>query len=123
MDLLVQIVWHISKAQGLVRFSSEGTLPGFALGFLKYTKHFLQEDKLRSMYLSIVERQLSCHCSVWGCCDDTKVNTLQTLQNRAARVVTGSPFDLLAAPLLQRLGWLSLIGLSIGKHLPWYINP
>ena len=36
------------------------------------------------------------------------MNTLQKLQNRAARIVTGSPFDSLAAPLLQRLGWLSV---------------
>ena len=60
------------------------------------------------MYLSIVEPHLSYCCSVWGCCGDTKLNTLQKLQNRAARVVTGSPYDSSAAPLLQRLGWLSV---------------
>ena len=39
---------------------------------------------------------------------NTKMNTFQKLQNRAARIVMGSPFDSLAAPLLQRLGWLSV---------------
>ena len=58
------------------------------------------------MYLSIVEPNLSYCCSVWGCFSDTRLNTLQKLQNTAARVVTNSPFDSLAAPLLQRLGLL-----------------
>ena len=79
-----------------------------ALGLLKYAKQFVQEETLRNMYLSIVEPHLSYCCSVWGCCGDTKLNTLQKLQNRAARIVTSSPFDSSAAPLLQRLGWLSV---------------
>ena len=60
-----------------------------AIGLLKYAKQFVQEDTLRNMYLSIVEPHLSYCCSVWGCCGDAKLNTLQKLQNRAARVVTG----------------------------------
>ena len=79
-----------------------------ALGLLKYAKKFVKEEMLRNMYLSIVEPHLSYCCSVWGCCGNTKVNTLQKLQNRAARIVTGSPFDSSAGPLLQRLGWLSV---------------
>ena len=79
-----------------------------ALGLLKYVKQFVQEETLRNMYLSIVEPHLSHCCSVWGCCGDTILNTLQKLQNRAAKIVTGSPFDSSAAPLLQRLGWLSV---------------
>ena len=39
---------------------------------------------------------------------ETKLKTLQKLQNRAARIVTGSPFDTPGAPLLQRLGWPSI---------------
>ena len=78
---------------------------------MKYAKQFAQEETLRNMYLSIVEPHLSYCCSVRGCCGDTKLNTLQRLQNRAARMVAGSPFDSSAAPLLQRLGWLSVDGL------------
>ena len=33
---------------------------------------------------------------------------LQLLQNKATRIVTNSPFDAFAAPLLQRLGWPSV---------------
>ena len=60
------------------------------------------------MYLSIVEPHHSYCCSVWGCCGDNKLNTLQKLQNRAARIVKGNPCDSSAAPLLQRLGRLSV---------------
>ena len=33
---------------------------------------------------------------------------IQKLQNKAARIVTNSPFGASAAPLLQRLGWPSV---------------
>ena len=79
-----------------------------ALGLLKYAKHYVQEDTLRNMYPSIVQPHFSYCCSVWGCCGATKLKTLQKLQNRAARIVTGSPFDTPAAPLLQRRGWPSI---------------
>ena len=79
-----------------------------AIGLLKYAKHYVQEDTLRIMYLSIVQPHFSYCCSVWGCCGTTKLKTLQKLQSRAARIVTGSPFDTPAAPLLQRLGWPSI---------------
>ena len=77
-----------------------------ALGLLKYAKQSVHESTLRNMYFSIVESNGSYCCSVWGCCSDTKLNTLQKLQNRAARIATNSQFDSSAALLLQRLGWL-----------------
>ena len=41
-------------------------------------------------------------------CGVTKLKTLQKLQNRTARIVTSSPFDTPAAPLLQLLCWPSI---------------
>ena len=38
-SLLVQIVWHISKAQGLVRISFDGTLPGFSISNFRQSWH------------------------------------------------------------------------------------
>ena len=38
----------------------------------------------------------------------TKLNSLQKIQNRAARITTNSPYDASAAPLLQNLGWPSI---------------
>ena len=76
------------------------------LGLLKYATQFVHESTLRNMYLSIVDPNLSYCWLVWGCCGDTRLNTLQKLQNRASGIVTNSPFDASSAPLLQRLGWL-----------------
>ena len=72
-----------------------------AIGLLKYAKHYVQEDTIRNMYLSIFQPYFIYCCSVWGCCGPTKLKTLQKLQNRAARIVNGSPFDTPAAPLLH----------------------
>ena len=44
-------------------------------------------------------------CSVWGSCGTTRLDKLQKLQNRAARIVANSDFDTSAAPLIQELGW------------------
>ena len=57
------------------------------------------------MYKGIVEPNFSYCCSVWGSCGTTKLNKLQKLQNRAARIVTNSPFESSAISLIHDLGW------------------
>ena len=74
-----------------------------AIGILKDAKDYMQEDTLSNMYLSIIQPHFSYCCSVLECCGTTKLKALQKLQNRAARIVTSSPFDTPAAPLWQ---WL-----------------
>ena len=59
----------------------------------------------------IVEPHLSYCCSVWGCCNESKLDVLQKIQNRAARIVTSSPCDASAAPIIQNLGWLTISNL------------
>ena len=43
-----------------------------------------------------------------GCSGVTEINQLQKLQNRAARIVTGSSFDTLCQPLSKELGWKTI---------------
>ena len=76
-----------------------------ALGLIKYSKKYLPSDILNKMYRGIVEPHLSYCCSVWGCCSESKLDVLQKIQNRAARIVTSSPYDASAAPIIQNLGW------------------
>ena len=76
-----------------------------AIGFLKYAKKLLPQDTLCKMYRGIVEPQLRYCCSVWGACGGTKLQVLQKLQNRAARIVTNSSYDSSASALIQTLNW------------------
>ena len=79
-----------------------------ALGLIKYSKKYLPLDILNKMYIGIVEPHLRYFCSVWGSCSESKISTLQKMQNRAARIVTSSPYYVSAAPIIQDLGWSTI---------------
>ena len=64
------------------------TMANRALGLIMFSKKYLPSDVLNKMCRGIVEPQLSYCCSVWGCCSELKINVLQKIQNRAARIVT-----------------------------------
>ena len=78
------------------------------IGMLKYSKRYLSLQTIQRMYFSIVDSHFRYCCSVWGCAGDTTLRKLQKLQNRAARVVTNSPFDHTSLPLISKLGWLTV---------------
>ena len=86
-----------------------------ALGFLKYAKKFLPQDTLSKMYRGIVEPHFRYCCSVWGCCGKTRIDNLQKLQNRAARIVTNSSFHVSAADLIKRLGWPTISDIILSE--------
>ena len=75
------------------------------IGFLKYSRKFLPRNTLSKMYRGIVEPHFRYCCSVWGNCGVTRLQTLQKLQTRAARIVTRSNFDSSAKPLIHNLKW------------------
>ena len=76
-----------------------------AIGFLKYCRKFLPRNKLSKIYRGIVEPHFRFCYSVWGCCWVTKLQTLQEVQNRTARIVTKSSFDTPSIGLIQSLNW------------------
>ena len=78
------------------------------VGMLKYSKKFLSLETVQKMYLGIVEPHIGYCCSVWDCAGDTILRKLQKIQNRAARIVTNSPFDKASLPLISQLGWLNI---------------
>ena len=79
-----------------------------AIGLLKYCKNFVSMESLKDIYRSIVEPHLNYCYSVWGSSGITRIQSLQKLQNRAARIATGSSYDARSEPLLKDLGWLSV---------------
>ena len=60
------------------------------------------------MYLGIVGPHIRCRCLAWGCAGDTILQKLQKIQNRAARIVTNSPFDKVSLSLTSQHGRLDL---------------
>ena len=65
-------------------------------------------ETLKNIYRSVVEPYLSYCCSIWGSSGITRIESLQKLQNSAARIVTGSSYDAPSEPLRKDLGWLSV---------------
>ena len=57
------------------------------------------------MYRSLIECHFTYGDIVWGNCGETLLNKLQKIQNRAARIITGSDYDAPSEPLLIELGW------------------
>ena len=57
------------------------------------------------MYRSMVELSFRFCCPIWAVCSTTALAKLQKLQNRAARIVTNSPFRMSAQPIISQLGW------------------
>ena len=78
------------------------------IGMLKYSKRYLPKENLIMLYRSLVEPYFRYCCPVWGSCSASALDKLQKLQNRAARIVTNSPYDTSALPLIKSLGWLTI---------------
>ena len=78
------------------------------IGALKRTRPFVPYHTLVSIFNSLVQPHFD-YCSVvWGNCSKTLSTKLQKLQNRAARIITYSNFDVNADLLIDRLGWKKL---------------
>ena len=84
-----------------------------AIGLLKYCKSFVSMETLKEIHRSIVEPHLNYCCSVWGSSGIARIESLQKLQNRAARIIKGSSYDTPSEPLCKDLGWLSIIEMIV----------
>ena len=82
-----------------------------AVGFLRHAKSFLPKETLQTLYTGIVEPHFRYCCSVWGCAGLTEINQLQKLENRAARIITNSSYDVPSKPLIKGLGWRTVVEL------------
>ena len=76
-----------------------------ALGMLRYSKQYLPVKSVQTMYKSLVELYLRYCCTVYGI---TALDKKQKLQNRAARIVTNSPYNASALPIIRKLGWQTI---------------
>ena len=59
----------------------------------KYSKKYLSTEVLAKMYRGLVEPHFSYCCSVWGNCSKRRIDSLQKVQNRAARLIMNSAYQ------------------------------
>ena len=79
-----------------------------ALGLLKRVRDFVDRDTLVSIYNALILPHLEYACVVWDGLDKGLAIKLQRLQNRAARIITRSSWEIRSCDILSELGWLRL---------------
>ena len=75
------------------------------IGILRYAKQYLPPATIETMYRSLVEPYFRYCFPVWGNAGVSITGKLQKLQNRAAKLITNSPFDASQLPVIRALGW------------------
>ena len=63
------------------------------IGFMKHVKSCVPKESLAMLYKTLVEPYLRYRNTTWGKCGQQLVSKLQTLRNRAARVVIGVKYE------------------------------
>ena len=79
------------------------------IGALKRLGSFASLDVAETIYNSLIQPQFDYCCSVWDDKNNQLAEKLQKLQNRAARVITKSSYEVSSSPLLAALGREKLI--------------
>ena len=96
-------------------------------------RDYVTKETAIQVYQGLVQPNSSYGATVWDTIDKTLSEKLQKLQNRAARVVTDSPYDISSRSLLDELNWdtLSTMRLkqktnlmfnTINKRTPLYLQ-
>ena len=75
------------------------------IGMLRYAKQYLPLSTVKTMDKSLVEPYFRYCCPVWGNAGVSVIEKLQKLQNRAAKLVTSSPFNVTTLPVIRALQW------------------
>ena len=96
-------------------------------------RDFITTETAIRVYQSLVEPYFSYCAPVWDGLGKKQSKKLQKLQNRAARVITRSSYDISSSSLLEELNWESLstkrlkqkailMFNTINKHTPFYLQ-
>ena len=76
-----------------------------AIGALKRVQPFISKETAILIYNTLIMPHFDYCSPVWDCLSGYLSDKLQKLQNRAARVITKSPFDASSNHLLSTLSW------------------
>ena len=78
------------------------------LGLMRRIRNFVDFDTLITIYKAFVQPHLDYGCIVWDGLDKSLVLKVQILQNRAARIITRSNWEVHSRDILASLNWESL---------------
>ena len=79
------------------------------IGILKRMRLTVPRESLVLLYKTLIEPYFRYCNTIWGYCNETLLDKLQVLQNKAARVIKGSKFENTNHPvLLKELRWLNV---------------
>ena len=91
------------------------------MGILKRTQNFLPKSSLITLHKTLIEPYFRYCNIVWGQCNETLKDKLQSLQNKAVRTIVGQSYEYANHNrLLKEFGWLSvrnLINLDMGVFM------
>ena len=76
-----------------------------AIGALRRVRPFISKETAIQIYNALIMPHFDYCSPVWDCLSGYLSDKLQKLQNRAARVITKSPFDASSNHLLSTLSW------------------
>ena len=76
-----------------------------SIAILKCVSHFIPFDTRVNMYNALVMPYFNYCGAVWGNINKGLADKLQKLQNRAARILTFSNYDVRSSVLLDEFGW------------------
>ena len=83
------------------------------VGILCKLKYYLPLSALITLYNSLTLPYLSYCITVWGNCNQSKMNSLMKLQKKAVRICTGSHYLDHSAPLFRKLNVLNCYDLFL----------
>ena len=79
-----------------------------AVGGLKQVRPFVTQETLLTIYKSIILPHFDYCDVVWDTLNKGLAERLQKLQNRSARVITSSSYEIRSNDILKQLGWKKL---------------
>jgi len=87
---------------------------------IKRIRHLVPQATLHLIYQALIQSHFVYCNIVWGNCGITLQNKVQKLQNRAARALTYSNYDVDTGHLFKLLGWKNLACQQQFKELRWF---
>ena len=79
-----------------------------ALGAFRRLRSYITQDILIIIYKSLILPHFDYCSEVWGNLGKTLAADLQKLQNRAARIITSSSYEIRSDDILTKLNWKKL---------------